>query len=309
MNAFISYLKNYFREIRLLNFLLTSFFVAILIILNYTVGIEKRIIETSSWLLRLASFFIFYLLVFSTAYFLQSRKGIIINEKNKFIFFLLIASLLFSLKIIHWNIFSLTTEMLKDPWDRYLSIILQLPVKLLMIIFVMFLIWKSSYEQESFFGFTSKQFNAKPYLLMLLCVVPLIIFASTQQDFLRMYPKAKTIYFINDYTNNKWLLKLIYEISYGLDFVSIELFFRGFLVIGFIRFAGINTILPMAAFYCTIHFGKPLAECISSYFGGIILGVLAYRTKSILGGLMVHLGLAWMMEIGGYASLLYFNSH
>ena len=101
----------------------------------------------------------------------------------------------------------------------------------------------------------------------------------------------------------------MYEISYGLDFVSIELFFRGFLVIGFIRFEGINTILPMAVFYCTIHFGKPLAECISSYFGGIILGVLAYRTKLILGGLMVHLGLAWMMEIGGYASLLYFNSH
>jgi hypothetical protein len=56
----------------------------------------------------------------------------------------------------------------------------------------------------------------------------------------------------------------------------------------------------MAAFYCTIHFGKPLGECISSYFGGMVLGVLAYRTRSILGGLIVHLGLAWMMELGGW---------
>ena len=74
------------------------------------------------------------------------------------------------------------------------------------------------------------------------------------------------------------------------------------------RFAGVDAILPMAAFYCTIHFGKPLGECISSYFGGLILGVIVYRAKSIFGGLIVHLGLAWLMEIGGYAGQLYFNS-
>ncbi|MBL0133872.1 MAG: hypothetical protein IPP79_07630 [Chitinophagaceae bacterium] len=53
----------------------------------------------------------------------------------------------------------------------------------------------------------------------------------------------------------------------------------------------------MAAFYCSIHFGKPLLECITSYFGGIILGVIVYRTKSIWGGLLMHLGIAWMMEL------------
>jgi hypothetical protein len=41
-------------------------------------------------------------------------------------------------------------------------------------------------------------------------------------------------------------------------------------------------------------------ECISSFFGGLILGVIAYRTRSIVGGLVVHLGIAWMMEIGGF---------
>jgi hypothetical protein len=56
----------------------------------------------------------------------------------------------------------------------------------------------------------------------------------------------------------------------------------------------------MATFYCSIHFGKPLFECISSYFGGLILGVIAYKTQSIMGGLAVHLGIAWLMEIGGY---------
>jgi hypothetical protein len=32
----------------------------------------------------------------------------------------------------------------------------------------------------------------------------------------------------------------------------------------------------------------------------MILGVIAIRTRSILGGLIAHLGLAWLMEVGGW---------
>ena len=131
-------------------------------------------------------------------------------------------------------------------------------------------------------------------------LIPVIALASTQPDFLRFYPKVKNLAFLNGYTSPVWPWKLGYELSYGLDFLTIELFFRGLLIVGLLRYAGPRAILPMAAFYCTIHFGKPLGECISSFFGGLVLGVLAYRTRSILGGLIVHLGLAWMMEIGGW---------
>jgi hypothetical protein len=108
---------------------------------------------------------------------------------------------------------------------------------------------------------------------------------------------------MSNYPGPLWLWRVGYELSYGLDFLSIELFFRGLLVIGLVRYAGEKAILPMAAFYCTIHFGKPLGECITSFAGGLVLGVLAYRTRSVLGGLIVHLGLAWMMELGGWVGL------
>jgi hypothetical protein len=36
------------------------------------------------------------------------------------------------------------------------------------------------------------------------------------------------------------------------------------------------------------------------FFGGLILGIVVYHTRTIVGGLMVHLGIAWMMELGGY---------
>jgi membrane protease YdiL (CAAX protease family) len=157
--------------------------------------------------------------------------------------------------------------------------------------------WTGTYDSP-FFGLTAKNVNWTPYFIMLLVMVPLIGWASFQNDFLHTYPKLKQLNFIDQYLDRTWPYKLLYEISYGIDFVTIELFFRGFLVLAFVRFAGQEAILPMAVFYCSIHFGKPLAECISSFFGGLILGIIVYHTKSIWGGLMIHLGIAWMMEAG-----------
>jgi hypothetical protein len=119
-----------------------------------------------------------------------------------------------------------------------------------------------------------------------------------------MYPKLKNIQFLSGQNQNGWH-KLLYELSYGSDFLSIELFFRGFLVLAFMKYAEIDVLLPMAVFYCTIHFGKPLGECISSFWGGLILGIVTYNTRTIYGGLIVHLGIAWLMELGGYLGNLY----
>jgi hypothetical protein len=131
-------------------------------------------------------------------------------------------------------------------------------------------------------------------------MIPLIAAASTQPDFLAMYPKLKSVLHYQDHIRLSWFHKLLFELSYGSDFFGIEIFFRGFVVLAFIKWAGMDAILPMACFYCTIHFGKPLGECISSYFGGLLLGTVVYNTRSIYGGLIVHLGIAWLMEIGGY---------
>ncbi len=301
MNTFTRYLADYFRQIPAVRFLFTTLFVAVLITINYTIGIENRIRALSRWPLSLAVFFIFYFMVFATAYLLQPgyKKLRNIKEKKVFIALLFVAPALFALKAIHWQISLFLNDAFQFPWNKYYASILQLPVKLLFMLLALFILWKLAYKEQSFFGFTTGGFKAKPYLLVLICIIPLIAFASTQADFLHTYPKVKNISFLSGYAHPLWPWKLLYEISYGMDFASIELFFRGFLVLGFVRFAGVDAILPMAAFYCTIHFGKPLGECISSYAGGLALGVIVYRTKSIMGGLIVHLGLAWLMEIGG----------
>lgn len=184
--------------------------------------------------------------------------------------------------------------------DAYWNKVVYYPIKLMVIAAGLYILWRIfDKKHQRFYGSDLSNFHVKPYLLMLLIMLPLIAAASTQPDFLSMYPKLKTVGYFTQKNPEAWY-KFLFELSYGIDFVGIELFFRGFLILAFIKWAGKDAILPMAVFYCTIHFGKPLGECISSFFGGIILGVVTYHTKTILGGLVVHLGIAWLMEIGGY---------
>jgi hypothetical protein len=330
LNAFVAYLKGYFRIISSTALLLTMLFTAVLVFLNYTVGIEDRMRHIGSWPLGLLCFFLFYAFVFFSAWAIQYRfperpvsptsiesvsanapdwrsgfrsqgslspGGLSLTGYRRFILTLLLAPAFFALKMMHWDLSIFIPSTMRYPWDRYTLILLQLPVKLL---FLFLLI--AAYGKTTL-GLTTKGFSPRPYLLILLCMAPIIALAATQHDFQHAYPKLRNIAFINGYTHPLWPWRLLYEISYGFDFVSVEVFFRGFLVIGLLRWAGPSAILPMTAFYCTIHFGKPLGECISSFAGGLTLGVIAWRTRSIIGGLMAHLGIAWMMEIAGWVAL------
>ena len=162
----------------------------------------------------------------------------------------------------------------------------------------LYILWKFTKEpKEHFYGLTLKGGTLKPYFLMIVMMLPLLLWASFQQDFLAQYPTYRD-YGVSRFLDiPEWVTILIYEIAYGSDFISVELFFRGFLVLGFVSIIGKKAILPMAVLYCFIHFGKPLGEAVSSFFGGYILGVVSFYTRNIFGGLIVHLGIAWLMEL------------
>ncbi|HYM94979.1 MAG TPA: CPBP family glutamic-type intramembrane protease [Chitinophagaceae bacterium] len=298
MRPVINYIRQYIREVDKRIILFVSCWAAILIFLNYYFGIDDRISNYHSF----SASFIYRYFIFLFAFALPYMFYLLVKGKNHFnnpvfIFLLLLAPAIFSMKIALNIPLHFSNE---ANWNDYWNHIAYWPVLLLIITAILLVIWKTLYSGESFFGITFKNFHWKPYLLMLLIMLPLITLASTQADFLDMYPKLKLLSAIYGEKNLGWWHKLLFEFSYGSDFITIELFFRGFLILAFIKWVGKDAILPMACFYCTIHFGKPLGECISSYFGGMILGIIVYNTRSIFGGLMVHLGIAWMMEIGGY---------
>lgn len=140
---------------------------------------------------------------------------------------------------------------------------------------------------------------------MLLLMLPLIVVASTQADFLGAYPRGANFQDLDiNNPDHKWYF-IIYEIFYGSDFLNVEFFFRGFLILAFLEVAGPRVLLPMALFYCTIHWGKPAGELVSSLFGGSILGIVTYYSRSIIGGIIVHVGIAWLMELGALIGNMY----
>lgn len=143
----------------------------------------------------------------------------------------------------------------------------------------------------------------RPVNYLLLLMIPLVLLAAAQPSFLSVYPKARLLYAISTPdVFSRWYY-LVFEGSYGLDLFSMEFFFRGFLILGMLRICKTNSIIPAAVFYCTVHFGSPVGECISSYFGAMLLAFVALRARSIYPGVVLHLALAWGMELAAAVNL------
>lgn len=275
--------------------LLTSLLTALLVFLNYHFGIESWISD-QPFRIR----YISWVLIFALAWVLPY---LIIYQEEKFRFpaimkgLLVIAPILFAAKMTLRPDFAISDNLI---WNHYWNQIAYWPFLLLLTGAFLFFLGKVFLHDQLFYGSRIKGLDWSPYLWMLCFMLPLIALAATQPDFQAMYPKLQNIEGIFQEDGFRWWHKLLYELSYGSDFITIEFFFRGFLVLALAKYVGPKAILPMACFYCTIHFGKPLGECISSYFGGVLLGVVVYNTRSVFGGLMVHLGIAWLMELAGY---------
>ncbi len=167
------------------------------------------------------------------------------------------------------------------------------------------LYWIYDRNQKHLYGLVPKKFDVKPYFTMLAIMLPLLVAASFLPSFLNQYPMYEASRAHVQLDVPEWITVLGYEISYGLNFVSIEFFFRGFLIIGMISLLGRGAVIPMASVYCFLHFGKPMGEAISSIFGGYILGVVAYETRGIWGGVIVHVGIAWLMELAAFTQKLF----
>lgn len=156
-------------------------------------------------------------------------------------------------------------------------------------------------EKNGFYGLF-KQSSIKPYLVLLLIIAPVIMLAAFQKSFTEYYPIYKPNSIAELWHWPSFMPALVFEFFYGADFLPVELLFRGFFVIGMAQLLGKDSIMPMVVVYCFLHFGKPAGEAVSSIFGGYILGVIALYTRSIWGGIIIHVGVAWIMELTAYVA-------
>lgn len=131
--------------------------------------------------------------------------------------------------------------------------------------------------------------------LLAVCVcimLPLTFLMSLTHGFESKYP------FLKVWNGECWSRALlIWELVYGLQFFGLEFFFRGFLVHSLKPSLGAYSILAMMVPYTMIHFQKPPAEAFAAILAGIFLGWISYRNGTIWLGLMLHLTVAFSMDI------------
>ncbi len=121
-------------------------------------------------------------------------------------------------------------------------------------------------------------------------MVPILFSVVWSGDFLGKYP------LLSDAARDPRLF-VAYELAYAGYFVAWEFFFRGFMTFGLERTLGVWTVFVQTLPFAVMHFGKPDLEAMSSVVGGIALGWLALRTRSIWYGVLLHAGVAVTLDL------------
>lgn len=155
-------------------------------------------------------------------------------------------------------------------------------------------------SESGFYGFNLKNLNFKINLPLIGIVLIITFIASFLEDISKYYPVLeRTGYksFASASGVSEFLAIVIFQSAYMFDFIMIELIFRGFFIFGFVKLLGKNCILPIATLYAVIHFGKPMSEIISSFFGAYVLGIIALQINNIRTGIYLHCILALSIEI------------
>lgn len=310
MKKIIAYFKDYLKtEFHLGLYLSIALFLAVSIYLNYLVDFEDNVID---------SFYgrpiriLWYFLLYAFAYYSTCLLVAIFKKDWSFFkspTFWIVSILGLGLGALdagsHYH--RLITSEFPVETRYFMNKVLSNMASVITVLLPLYLFYKfKDKKQESFYGLTTKNFDWKPYGILLLLMVPLIVTASFNKGFINYYPTIKPNGFAEYMGISNWQSVLMYEFAYGFDFITVELLFRGFLILGMVSVLGKNAVLPMAVLYAFIHFGKPAGETVSSIFGGYILGVIALYSRSVLGGVYIHMGIAWLMEIVAFGKKNWF---
>ena len=128
------------------------------------------------------------------------------------------------------------------------------------------------------------------YFGLYLVVLPFVVAVAFSDSFQRTYP-----FYDNAHLSVADLL--MWEMIYALQFLSLEFFYRGFLISALKPRFGYYAIFVSVIPYCMIHFGKPYPETIGAILAGLALGTLAMFTRSIFLGVAIHISVAVTMDV------------
>lgn len=147
-------------------------------------------------------------------------------------------------------------------------------------------------EKISDYGFKlgDWRIGLKFAFIFLLIMVPIIWFVSASSEFSQKYPHLSS-------AKDSWNIFLIYELGMLIYMIGWEFIWRGFMLFGLEKKFGYYAVLIQMIPFVILHNGKPFLETLGAIPGGIALGLLALRTRSIYYCVVVHMGVMFSIDL------------
>jgi membrane protease YdiL (CAAX protease family) len=136
--------------------------------------------------------------------------------------------------------------------------------------------------------------HAPKYAGLYLAMLPLLFWAATQTSFQQRYPFYRS-------ATEGGAVFWGYELLYGVQFMGVETFFRGFMTFALYRRFGYNALFIMTIPYVMVHFNKPLPETFGALGAGLLLGYMALKAGSCVLGIFLHWAVGFTMDVLGIA--------
>jgi membrane protease YdiL (CAAX protease family) len=121
-------------------------------------------------------------------------------------------------------------------------------------------------------------------------MLPLVWIATSQQSFILKYPLLER-------ARSSWKIFFIFELATILYLFAWEFIWRGFMLFGLKQKFGIYSIFIQMIPFVILHNGKPSSETFGAIIGGLLLGMLAFRTKSIYYCVISHAGIMFSIDL------------
>ena len=126
------------------------------------------------------------------------------------------------------------------------------------------------------------------YFIIIMVVISW--FASSSPSFGETYPMLQR-------TKESWNLFFIYEAALFLYVFAWEFIWRGFMLFGLEEKFGYYAVLIQMIPFVILHNGKPYMETFGAIIGGIALGILAFRTRSFIYCVIVHISVMFTVDL------------
>ena len=153
------------------------------------------------------------------------------------------------------------------------------------------------HESLSLYGvrFGDWQFGMKAFLILAPVMMALTYPSSRMESFTIEYPLYRG-------AGVSPPIFVIYSFLYLVYYLGWEFFFRGYMQFGLgKRLGDWNAIFVQTLASSLLHIGKPDAEIYSSILGGIVWGMVVFRTRSLFPALLLH----WLLGICLDAFIIY----